>query len=200
MRCCVADFRVLVYRERYDDSNIMGELFLRPDCTFEQVRQIIAEDLGQDGAVQLIHGHLGDPMGRSGNLLGPEFDRSSIQEVFSDHDAEMLIVQPDPTARGRGYRRAAPPAASAASAAAASQLAPPPAAAPPAVAGASRAAMAAPVAGAIASTGGELAALIARQSGCMCFTISAPFPPPPAAGRRMALLLILFSERAPFLE
>ena len=37
------DFRVLVYRERYDDSNIMGELFLRPDCTFEQVRQIIAE-------------------------------------------------------------------------------------------------------------------------------------------------------------
>jgi hypothetical protein len=40
---CVIDFRVLVYRERYDDSNIMGELFLRPDCTFEQVRQIIAE-------------------------------------------------------------------------------------------------------------------------------------------------------------
>lgn len=37
------DFRVLVYRERYDDSNIMGELFLRPDCTFAQVRQIIAE-------------------------------------------------------------------------------------------------------------------------------------------------------------
>jgi hypothetical protein len=41
--CVAIDFRVLVYRERYDDSNIMGELFLRPDCTFEQVRQIIAE-------------------------------------------------------------------------------------------------------------------------------------------------------------
>ena len=64
------------------------------------------QDLGQDGAVQLIHGHLGDPMGRSGNLLGPEFDRSSIQEVFSDHDAEMLIVQPDSTGRARSWRRA----------------------------------------------------------------------------------------------
>ena len=41
--CHAADFRVLVYRERYDENNILGELILRPDCTFRQVRQIIAE-------------------------------------------------------------------------------------------------------------------------------------------------------------
>ena len=79
---------------------------------------MLHQDLGEDGPVQLVHGHLGDPMGRSGNLLGPQYDQSAIQEVFSDHDAEMLIVHPDPAARAGGWRRnpstSMPPASSAA--------------------------------------------------------------------------------------
>lgn len=63
------------------------------------------QDLGEDGPIQLVHGHLGDPMGRSGNMLGPQFDQSAIQEVFTDHDAEMLIVHPDLEARASGWRR-----------------------------------------------------------------------------------------------
>lgn len=63
------------------------------------------QDLGEDGPIQLVHGHLGDPMGRSGNMLGPQYDQSAIQEVFTDHDAEMLIVHPDLAARANGWRR-----------------------------------------------------------------------------------------------
>lgn len=44
-----------MYRERYDDSNIMGELFLRPDCTFEQVRQIIAEVSATPGVESRVY-------------------------------------------------------------------------------------------------------------------------------------------------
>lgn len=44
-------------------------------------------------------------MGRSGNMLGPQYDQSAIQEVFTDHDAEMLIVHPDLAARASGWRR-----------------------------------------------------------------------------------------------
>lgn len=55
----------------------------------------IVQDLGQLDPFKLVHGHLGDPLGRSGNLLGPELDSRAIQEVFHDHDGEMLIVQPD---------------------------------------------------------------------------------------------------------
>jgi hypothetical protein len=87
------DFRVLVYRERYDENNVMGELILKPECTFQQVRVIISDDLGQIGPMDLIHGNLGDPLGRSGNLLGPELDSESVGQVFRDHDSEMLIVQ-----------------------------------------------------------------------------------------------------------
>lgn len=47
-------------------------------------------------------------MGRSGNMLGPQFDQSAIQEVFTDHDAEMLIVHPDLEARASGWRRPTP--------------------------------------------------------------------------------------------
>lgn len=71
------------------------------------------QDLGEDGPIQLVHGHLGDPMGRSGNMLGPQFDQSAIQEVFTDHDAEMLIVHPDLAARSTGWRRPATNAVSA---------------------------------------------------------------------------------------
>lgn len=36
------DFKVLVYRGRHDEANIMGELMLRPDANFREVREIIA--------------------------------------------------------------------------------------------------------------------------------------------------------------
>jgi hypothetical protein len=85
-------------------------------------------------------------MGRSGNLLGPQYDRSSIQEVFTDHDAEMLIVQPDPSARGRAWRRTTAAPAGATTTAMPqlqqqqqqSMSSPAGAAAPPQIAGASR--------------------------------------------------------------
>lgn len=54
------------------------------------------QDLGQTAPFSLIHGHLGDPLGRAGNLLGDEFARSTVQQVFRDHDGEMLIVRPNP--------------------------------------------------------------------------------------------------------
>ena len=53
----------------------------------------------------MVHGHLGDPLGRSGNLLGQELDSRAVQEVFQDHDGEMLIVQADSGASQRYSQR-----------------------------------------------------------------------------------------------
>lgn len=78
---------------------------------------MLYQDLGEDGPIKLVHSHLGDPLGQSGSMLGPQFDQSAIQEVFNDHDAEILIVHPDLAARAAGWRRTkvdAVPAASAA--------------------------------------------------------------------------------------
>ena len=58
------------------------------------------QDLAQAMPFKLIHGHLGDPLGRAGTVL--DLGHTSVQQVFSDHDGEMLIVCPgveDPSTR-----------------------------------------------------------------------------------------------------
>ena len=73
----------------------MGEIMLKPDATFREVREIITEDLGFGGPMKLIHKKAeGKGFGPHGeDAIGHEADHVQVSEYFSMEMGEKLIVQ-----------------------------------------------------------------------------------------------------------